>query len=138
MPSLHPMKGPANESFSFGQVFIVATRDCYYDAVSRVKWLQYSEVFVTPEGAKVSSTGTGCDLHEGYEPATRYCWEMLNVVHILLIRNHHIGTHKLADIKVSNDYDFLMDHCCSIFNDILFGCWRAGTGKMVLPSSYPF
>jgi hypothetical protein len=31
------MKGPANESFSFGQVFIVATRDCYYDAVSRVK-----------------------------------------------------------------------------------------------------
>jgi hypothetical protein len=33
---LPPIKAPANVNFSFCQVFIVATRGCYYDAISRV------------------------------------------------------------------------------------------------------
>ena len=54
-----------------------------------------------------------------------------------LFRYHYIGTHKLADIKVFNDYEVLMNHCCSIFNYGLFGCRRAGMAKMALPSKYP-
>ena len=53
-------------------------------------------------------------------------------------RNHHIGIHKLANIKVFNDYDVLMDHCCGIFNDAMFGCRRAGTEKMALSNRNPF
>ncbi len=45
---------------------------------------------------------------------------------------------RLANIKVFNDYDVLMDHCCSIFNDAMFECRRAGTAKMALSKRSPF
>jgi hypothetical protein len=136
--NLTRIKGPANASFSFCQVFIFATRGCYYNApslYSDFNLVKFSSILKEQKSVWQTQAVTFTKAKNQQPGNFERCF-MMSIY--CSFRNLNIGIHKLADIKVFNDYEVLMDLCCSIFNYGMFGYRRAGTAKMALPNRYLF